>query len=183
MSEIVSPLHYCAYATGYRQNRNLLTEQALPLSEGSLSRQQVFGISCVLALADSTLCCCRNWILQITAVLFYHERGPTEGTGSCVSCVPYSCQVRTASAAQVCLYSTGVFTDQPPALQLLSAAVSPHTERCAGWLATPVRTGASILRFAHSTVASLNTSRHGSQLMTQATHVSHVETRMFGALP
>ncbi len=52
----------------------LLTEQALPLSEASLSRQQVFGTSCVLALADSTLCCCINWILQITAVLFCHER-------------------------------------------------------------------------------------------------------------
>ena len=73
-SEIVSPLHYCAYATGCRENRSLLTEQALPLSEGSLSRQQVFGTSCVLALAVTTLCCCINWILQITAVLFCHER-------------------------------------------------------------------------------------------------------------
>jgi len=74
ISEIVSPLHYCAYATGCRENISLLTEQALPLSEGSLSRQQVFGTSCVLALADSTLCCCINWRLQITAVLFCHER-------------------------------------------------------------------------------------------------------------
>ena len=32
-SEIVSPLHYCAYATGCTENRSLLTEQALPLSE------------------------------------------------------------------------------------------------------------------------------------------------------
>ncbi len=30
-SEIVSPLHYCAYATGCTENRSLLTEQALPL--------------------------------------------------------------------------------------------------------------------------------------------------------
>ncbi len=30
-SEIVSPLHYCAYATGCTENRVLLTEQALPL--------------------------------------------------------------------------------------------------------------------------------------------------------
>ncbi len=74
ISEIVSPLHSCAYATGCTENRRLLTEQALPLSEGSLSRQQVFGASYVLALADSTLCCCINWILQITAVLFCHER-------------------------------------------------------------------------------------------------------------
>ena len=74
VSEIVSPLHYCAFATGCTENRSLLTEQALPLSEGSLSRQQVFGTSCVLALADSTLCCCTNWILQLTAVLFCHER-------------------------------------------------------------------------------------------------------------
>jgi len=30
-SEIVSPLHYCAYATGCTENTSLLTEQALPL--------------------------------------------------------------------------------------------------------------------------------------------------------
>jgi len=30
-SEIVSPQHYCAYATGCTENRSLLTEQALPL--------------------------------------------------------------------------------------------------------------------------------------------------------
>ena len=64
-SEIVSPLHYCGYATGCREKRSLLTEQAVPLSEGSLSRQQVF----VLAPAVSTLCCCIKWILQVTAVL------------------------------------------------------------------------------------------------------------------
>ncbi len=51
---------------------------------------------------------------------------------------------------------------------MFSAAVSPHTEKSAGWLATLVRTGAPVQRFAHSTVASLNTSNHGSQLMTQA---------------
>ncbi len=45
VSEIVSPLHYCAYATGCRGNRSLLAEQALPLSEESLSRQQGFGTS------------------------------------------------------------------------------------------------------------------------------------------
>ena len=67
-----------------------------------------------------------------------------------------------------CLCSTVVFTDQPRALQLFSAAVSPHTERCAGWLATPVRTRAYAVRFAHSNVASLNSSSHGLQLMTQA---------------
>ena len=75
-SEIVSPLHYCAYATGCTENRTLLTEQALSVSEGSLSRQQVFGTSCVLALADhhdSTLCCGINWIVQIAAVLFCHR--------------------------------------------------------------------------------------------------------------
>ena len=155
-SEIVSPLHYCAYATGCRGNSSLLTEQALPLSEGSLSRQQVLGTSCVLALPVTTLCCCINWILQITAVLFC----PTEGIGSYVSCMPHSCQVRTASAALFCLYSTVVFTDQPRALQSFSAAVSPHTERCADWLPVPVRTRALIERFAHSNVASLNTSSH-----------------------
>jgi len=68
-SEIVSPLHYCAYATGCREKRTLLTEQALPLSEGSLPRQQVF----VLAPAVSTLCRCIKWMLQVTAVLFCHE--------------------------------------------------------------------------------------------------------------
>ncbi len=74
----------------------------------------------------------------------------------------HSCQVRTASAALFCLYSTVVFTGQPRALQLFSAAVSPHTERCAGWLATSVAPG----RSAHSgapKVASLNNSSHGSQ--------------------
>ncbi len=30
ISEHVSPLHCCAYATGCTENRNLLTEQALP---------------------------------------------------------------------------------------------------------------------------------------------------------
>ena len=30
-SEIVSPLHYCAYATGCTENRSLLTEQAILL--------------------------------------------------------------------------------------------------------------------------------------------------------
>ena len=82
--------------------------------------------------------------------------------------MPHSCQVRTASAALFCLCSTVVFTNQPRALQLFSAAVSPHTERCAGWLATPVRTRAYAVRFAHSNVASLNSSSHGLQLMTQA---------------
>ena len=76
------------------------------------------------------------------------------------SCVPHICQVKVVSAPLFCLYSTAVFTDQPRALQLFSAAVSPHTKRCATWLATPVRTGASIQRFAHSTVASLNASSH-----------------------
>ena len=46
MCESVSPLHYCAYATGCRENRSLLTEQALLLSEGSLSRQQVLSTLC-----------------------------------------------------------------------------------------------------------------------------------------
>ncbi len=31
ISEMVSALHYCAYATGCTENRGLLTEQALPL--------------------------------------------------------------------------------------------------------------------------------------------------------
>ena len=95
--------------------------------------------------------------------------------------MPHSCQVRTASAALFCLYSTVVFTDQPRALQLFSAAVSPHTERCAGWLAAPVRTRAFIGRFAHSNVASLNTSSHGSQLMTQA--VDHLRMSLKTPLP
>ena len=69
--------------------------------------------------------------------------------------------------ALCCLYSIVVFTDQPRRLQLSSAAVSPHTETCAGWLAAPVRTRAFIERFAHSNVASLNTSCQGSQLVTQ----------------
>ncbi len=61
-----------------------------------------------------------------------------------------------------------VFTNQPRALQIFSAAVSSHTERSAGWLAIPVRTGAPVERFAHSTVANVNTSSHGSHLMPQA---------------
>ncbi len=111
----------------------------------------MFGTSCVLALADSTLCCCIKWIPQIAAVLFCHERRPTEGIGFFVSCVPHSCQVKTVSAALFCLYSAVVFTDQPRALQLFSAAVSPRTERCAGWLATPVRHRGihSVLRSQH----------------------------------
>jgi len=76
--------------------------------------------------------------------------------------VPHSCQVKTVSATLFCLYGAVVFTDQPRALELFSAAVSPQTERCAGWLAVPVRTGASVQRSAHSTVASLNTSSHGT---------------------
>ena len=89
---------------------------------------------------------------------------------SYVSCVPHSCQL--VSAALYCSYSTVVLTNQRPALQLFSVAVSPHKGRCAGWLAMPVRTRASIRRFAHSTVRSLITSSHGSQLMTQAVQLS-----------
>lgn len=60
------------------------------------------------------------------------------------------------------------FTDQPRVLQVFSVAVSPQAERYVGWLIVPVPTGASILRSALSTVASLNASSHGSQVMTQA---------------
>ena len=45
------------------------------------------------------------------------------------SCVPHICQVKVVSAPLFCLYSTTVFTNQPRALQLFSAAVSPHTTR------------------------------------------------------
>ncbi len=52
---MASPLHYSAYATGGTENTGLLTEQALPLSEESLFRQQAFasscGSSCCLAVA------------------------------------------------------------------------------------------------------------------------------------
>ena len=37
ISEHVSPLHCCAYATGCTENRNLLTEQALPLQRKACS--------------------------------------------------------------------------------------------------------------------------------------------------
>ena len=74
LSEVVSSLHYCAYATGCTENRSLLTEQALPLSEGSLFRQQASASSCEIGLAAWLLLCSRNWILQVPAVLFCHER-------------------------------------------------------------------------------------------------------------
>ena len=55
------------------QLSGLLTTQAFPLSDASLSRQQAFGIPCAKALADCILCCSRNWILQMTPVLLCHE--------------------------------------------------------------------------------------------------------------
>jgi len=55
--ELASPLHYCAYATGCTENRGLLTEQALPLSEESLFRQQAFVSFCGIALAAWLLLC------------------------------------------------------------------------------------------------------------------------------
>ncbi len=56
-SELASPLHYCAYATGCTENRGSLTEQALPLSEESLFRQQAFVSFCGIALAAWLLLC------------------------------------------------------------------------------------------------------------------------------
>ncbi len=55
--ELASPLHYGAYATGGTENTGLLTEQALPLSEESLFRQQAFASSCGIALAAWLLLC------------------------------------------------------------------------------------------------------------------------------
>ncbi len=109
--DLVSRLHSCAKTSDSTANEGLLTAQACPLSEASLSRQQIFGTPCVLALADSILCCCTNWILKMTAVLFCLERCPTEVNGSYVSCAPHSCQVKTVSAALFCLYSAVIFTD------------------------------------------------------------------------
>ncbi len=165
---LVSRLHSCATVSDSTANEGLLSAQACTLSQASWSRQQVFGTPCVLALAGSKLCCCTNWILQMTVVLFCHECRPRQGIGSYVSCVPHSCQVKAVSLALFCLYSAVNFINQSRALQWFSAAVSPHTDRCTGWLAVPVRTGATVQRSAHSTVANLNTSSPGSQLITQA---------------
>lgn len=82
--------------------------------------------------------------------------------------MPHSCQVEAVSPALFCWYSGVVFTDQPGALHSFSAAVSPHTERCTGYLAAPVRSGASHQRSAQSTVTNLHTSSLGSKLFTQA---------------
>ena len=65
-------VHSCICKTNCRESRNLLTEQALPLSEGSLSRQHFFGTSCILALAHCG--CCINRILQVTPALFCHKQ-------------------------------------------------------------------------------------------------------------
>ena len=64
--------HRCANTSDSSAKEGLLTAQACPLSEASLSRQQVFGTFCAKALADCILCCCSLWVLQLTAVLCCH---------------------------------------------------------------------------------------------------------------
>ncbi len=131
---------------------------------GKLVQAVDFWYPCDQALADigadSTLCCCANWILQMTAVCFARKvtnirhpfraaQLPRQGCGS--------------SLAWFCLKVSVVFIDQSRALQsFAAAAVRPHTQKCAGWLAVPVRTGAPAYRSAHSTVATLNTSSPGA---------------------
>lgn len=81
-SYLVGRLHCCAYTSDSTANKDLLTAQGFPLSEASLSRQQVFGVPCATALAGCIPCCCRN-ILQRTAVLFCHYG--FDATTGCVS--------------------------------------------------------------------------------------------------
>ncbi len=159
--EIVSPLHCCAYATGCREDISFDS----PSVRGKL----------VQAAGSWYFLCCGS-CCQHTVLL--HKLDTKE----------YRCLVlprtltnrrhrflRFLRAAQLPSQDTGLRlqpcfacnVQSPRALQLFSAAVSPHTGRCAGWLAAHVRTRAFIERFAHSNVASLNTSSHASQLLTQ----------------
>ena len=75
----------------------------------------------------------------------------------------HSCQVRAAFPTLFCLITTVALTGQTQALQWFLMAVSPHTERCAAWLAVIVRTNEPIPRSAHSTVRNLQT---GTLVMT-----------------
>ncbi len=68
-------LHGCLNASGTTANEDLLSAQTCPLSETSLSRQQlllkVLGTLCVPALVDHILLL-HKWILQKTAVMCCH---------------------------------------------------------------------------------------------------------------
>ena len=89
VSEIASPLHYCAYATDYAENRVLLTEQALSLSDGSLFKQGSFCVDVqtgvqprfvlIVVFLSNRSCCLAialvkgvqsTWILQVPAGMF-----------------------------------------------------------------------------------------------------------------
>ena len=62
----------CPTATCCTGNEGLLTVQPLPRSQERLSRQQAFAPSCAMPAACGILLSWKNWILQLTAVLFCH---------------------------------------------------------------------------------------------------------------
>ena len=77
--EIITPLHHCAFGENtevcWLNRLSPCQREACP---GSRFLQNQLVTSCVLDLADGTVCCCINWILQITAVLFCHEQNKPE---------------------------------------------------------------------------------------------------------
>ena len=124
---------YCgANASDSFENRGLLTEQALPLSEESLSRQQAFDPSCAMAFAACLLLHWRNWILQVNAGMFCQTPRLRSAIVVYVFCVPHSGQLKALSACCIHCQGPAAFSDTSHALQALSAPPSPYTGGLAG---------------------------------------------------
>ena len=124
---------YCGpVASDSFENKGLLTEQALPLSEESLFRQQAFDPACAMAFAACLLLHWRNWILQVNAGMFYQTPRVRSAIVLYVFCVPHSGQVKALLAG--CFHCQGpvAFSDTSHAPQSLSAPASPYTEGHAG---------------------------------------------------
>ena len=61
----------CASASGSTEYRDLLTSQALLVSQASLDRQQAFVAPCANAAVIRILLGCQNWILQLLTFATY----------------------------------------------------------------------------------------------------------------
>ena len=119
--------HRCANTSDSSAKEGLLTAQACPLSEASLSRQQVFGTFCAKALADCILCCWSLWILQLTAVLCCHVEMQTEYIE--FMCFAHS----TAAKSRLCFSPVLPVHCCRRHQSAISSTVAPHSsdaERC-----------------------------------------------------
>jgi len=123
--------HRCANTSDSSAKEGLLTAQACPLSEASLSRQQVFGTFCAKALADCILCCWSLWILQLTAVLCCHVEMQTEYIE--FMCFAHS----TAAKSRLCFSPVLPVHCCRRHQSAISSTVAPHSsdaERCSLFL-------------------------------------------------